>query len=181
MLKISNALATKAQAVRLLVLDVDGVLTNGQLLFTAEGEAMKTFNTLDGHGLKMLKQSGVALAVITGRSSPIVKKRVTDLGIEHLYLGREDKLEALTELLSELGLDLAQTAYIGDDLPDLPAICQAGLGLTVPNGYSLLKQHADWCSHARGGEGAVREACDLIMQAQGTLADALVAYLPATR
>ena len=176
-----NALASKAQAVRLLVLDVDGVLTNGQLLFTAEGETMKTFNTLDGHGLKMLKQSGVALAVITGRSSPIVKKRVADLGIEHLYLGREDKLEALTELLAELALDLTQVAYIGDDLPDLPAICQAGLGLTVPNAYSLVKQHADWCSDARGGEGAVREACDLIMQAQGTLADALAAYLPATR
>ena len=177
MTELSNTLLAKAKQVRLLALDVDGVLTDGRLYFTADGETIKTFSTLDGHGLKMLRQSGVELAVITGRSSAMVEKRIGDLGIKHLYMNREDKLAALKELLTTLQLELSQVAYMGDDLPDLPAIHQVGLGLTVPNAYSLVKEQADWCSDARGGEGAVREACDLIMQAQGTLAAALSPYL----
>lgn len=169
--------AQKAKAIKLLVLDIDGVMTDGRLYFSAEGEVLKVFNILDGQGIKLLRSSGVEIAIISGRRSEALAKRASDLGIVHLYQGREDKINALDELLSELQLDYQQVAHLGDDLPDLPVIRRVGLGMAVANAYELVKQQADWCTKARGGEGAVREACDFIMKAQGTLEQALRPFL----
>ncbi|MEZ5547044.1 MAG: HAD family hydrolase [Pseudomonadales bacterium] len=167
----------KAKAIKLLVLDIDGVMTDGRLYFSAQGEALKVFNILDGLGIKLLRNSGVEVAIISGRRSEALAKRASDLGINHLYQGREDKIQALTELITPLELSFAEVAHLGDDLPDLPVIRKVGLGMAVANAYELVKHHADWCSTAKGGEGAVREACDFIMSAQGTLDDALQPYL----
>ena len=167
----------KARSIRLLALDVDGVLTDGSLYFHADGSESKTFNSLDGHGIKMLQASGVEVAIITGRRSKMVEQRARALGIKTLFQGREDKLVALRSIQEEKHLDLTQIAYCGDDLPDLAAIRMAGLGITVPNAPSYMAQHADMCTNREGGQGAVREVCDFIMQAQGTLQDAIDHYL----
>ena len=178
---ISSSLQSAAANVRLAVFDVDGVLTDGKLLFGENGEALKIFNTLDGHGLKMLKQAGVKTAIITGRRSVFVEKRASDLGVDFLYQDREDKFVALKELLQEEGqnLSLAEVAYIGDDLPDLPAIRQVGFGCSVPNGHYYVREHSPAVTLSRGGEGAAREFCDFILAAKGKLDDMLASYLGA--
>lgn len=170
-------LAQRARAVRLLVLDVDGVLSDGQLYFSNSGDELKTFSTLDGLGIKLLQQSGVAVAIITGRQSELLARRAANLGITHLAQGREDKLTALDELRERLQLDYADIAYLGDDLPDLAAIRRVGLGMTVASGHHFVKAHAHWQTSASGGHGAVREACELIMAAQGNLEAALQQFL----
>ncbi len=174
---MNQDLLQRGKAVKLAVFDVDGVLTDGRLYFLPDGGEFKTFNTLDGHGIKMLKASGVITAIITGRSSPVVERRAHNLGIDHLFQGREDKLVVLDGLLQELNLHYEQVAYLGDDLPDLPAIRRVGLGMAVANAAPFVRQHADGVTVARGGEGAAREFCELIMQAQGTLDAALAHYL----
>ena len=174
---MSQALLSAARAVKLAVFDVDGVLTDGRLFFLPDGGEFKTFHTLDGQGIKMLMRSGVKTAIITGRSSPIVERRAQDLGINYLYQGREDKLVVLDQLLSELGLDYSQVAYLGDDLPDLPAIRKVAVGMAVASANPFVIQHAAGVTQARGGEGAAREFCELIMHAQGTLESAQAAYL----
>lgn len=168
---LPDDLITKAAGIRLLALDVDGVMTDGQLYFTAQGDEMKAFNILDGHGIKQLRRNGVEVAIITGRTSPLIARRARDLGIQHLQQGREDKESALRELLQDLNIPAESAAYMGDDLPDLGAIMLAGLGISVPNGHWYVREQADYCTEARGGEGAVREICDLILQAQNKLAD----------
>jgi 3-deoxy-D-manno-octulosonate 8-phosphate phosphatase (KDO 8-P phosphatase) len=170
-------LIEKAAAVRLLALDVDGIMTDGTLLFSASGDEIKGFNILDGLGIKQVMAAGVEVAVITGRRSPLTEKRMKDLGIRHLMQGREDKKVALRELAAQLEIAPHQIAYMGDDLPDLPAIRYAGLGITVPNGYWLVRQHADVCTSAAGGSGAVREACELLLCACGQLNASLQPYL----
>lgn len=167
----------KAAGIRLLALDVDGIMTDGKLFFSASGDELKGFNILDGLGLKQLMAAGITVAAITGRSSPLTARRMQDLGITHLLQGREDKRVALRELMAQLNLPADQVAYMGDDLPDLPAIRLAGLGITVPNGYWLVREHADVCTRAAGGAGAVREACDLILEACGKLDTTLARYL----
>jgi 3-deoxy-D-manno-octulosonate 8-phosphate phosphatase (KDO 8-P phosphatase) len=157
-------------------LDVDGVLTDGRLYFLPDGGEIKVFNSLDGHGLKMLQRSGVTVALITGRSSTAVARRAAELGISHLHQGSEQKLPIFDGLLEQLGLDYSQAAFMGDDLPDLPLIRRAAVGMTVANAHPLVRQSADWQSTLAGGQGAVREACDLIMQTQGTLCRLLQAY-----
>lgn len=176
----NEALDQKARQIRLLALDVDGVLTDGRLYMGANGEELKAFNTLDGHGIKLLQQSGVKVGIITGRTSPLVARRAAELGIELLLQDRLDKLTALKEMLQEIQLDLTQVAFMGDDVPDLAPMCQVGLALTVPNAHPVVRHHAHWQSSCKGGEGAVREACDMLMQAQDTF-DAVVArYLNPT-
>ena len=170
-------LIEKAAAVRLLALDVDGIMTDGTLLFSASGDEIKGFNILDGLGIKQVMAAGVEVAVITGRRSPLTEKRMNDLGIRHLMQGREDKKVALRELAGRLEIAPHQIAYMGDDLPDLPAIRYAGLGITVPNGYWLVRQHADFCTSVAGGSGAVREACELLLCACGQLNASLQPYL----
>ena len=174
---MNQDLQQRAKAIKLAIFDVDGVLTDGRLYFLTDGSEFKTFNTLDGQGIKMLIASGVRTAIISGRSTPVVEKRANNLGIQHLYQGREDKLVVLDELLGELGLNYAQVAYLGDDLPDLPVIRRVGLGMAVANAAGCVRQHAHGVTEARGGEGAAREFCELIMRAQGSLDAALNAYL----
>ncbi len=172
-----DELLQRARAVKLAIFDVDGVLTDGRLYFLTDGSEFKTFNTLDGHGIKMLIASGVRTAIISGRKTPVVERRAQGLGIHHLYQGREDKLVVLEQLLSELALAPEQVAYLGDDLPDLPVIRRVGLGMAVASADAFVRSHAHGVTQARGGEGAAREFCELIMRAQGTLEAAQAAYL----
>ena len=161
--------AQLAEKVRMLVLDVDGVLTDGRLYYGNAGEEFKAFNIKDGLGIKLLQRAGIPVAIITGRSSDSVARRAGELGIEHLVQGREDKLTALEALCEQCGLSPEDCAYMGDDLPDLAAIAAAGLGMTVADGAGAVRAAADWCSEAAGGAGAVREACEFILASQGHL------------
>ena len=174
---MQQELLQRARGVKLAIFDVDGVLTDGRLYFLVDGSEFKTFNTLDGHGIKMLIASGVRTAIISGRKTPIVERRAQNLGIQHLYQGREDKLMVLDELLGQLNLNYAQVAYLGDDLPDLPVIRRVGLGMAVASADAFVRENAHGITQARGGEGAAREFCELIMRAQGSLDAALDAYL----
>ncbi|MCW8125178.1 KdsC family phosphatase [Microbulbifer halophilus] len=165
------------QKVRWLVLDVDGVLTDGRLFFDNNGNELKTFNTLDGHGIKMLQKSGVQVAIVTGRRSNVVERRAHDLGIRRLIQGREDKFAALEELLGDESCRLGDIAYVGDDYPDLLVMTRIGCPISVPNAVAPVRERALWITDTRGGEGAVREVCDRIMQAQGSFDAALAPYL----
>lgn len=160
--------AVDAQNLRLMAFDVDGVMTDGRLLFGPEGETLKTFHTLDGHGLKKLAADGVTLAIITGRNSAMVAKRAADLGIEHVIQGREDKGTALAQLADELGVTAAQSGYAGDDEPDVSALEWAQLSFAPNNAHDCAKQAADHVTQRRGGDGAVREICDAILAQRGT-------------
>jgi 3-deoxy-D-manno-octulosonate 8-phosphate phosphatase (KDO 8-P phosphatase) len=170
-------LAQRIQAIRLIAFDVDGVLTDGGLYLTDSGEEFKRFNSLDGHGLKMLKASGVELAIITGRKSNCVELRARNLGITRLYQGVENKWEVMQALLKELKLAPEAAAYMGDDVVDLPVMLRVGLSITVPNSPQLVRDHAHYLTRREGGHGAVRETCELIMSAQGTLDKQLAPYL----
>lgn len=167
----------RARNIRLLALDVDGVLTDGKLYFSSDGTEAKAFNTLDGHGIKLLRRSGIEVAIISGRQSEPVERRARELGISHLIQGREDKLTALNELLHIQAFELETIAFMGDDYPDLTIMRHVGLALTVAGALPAVAEHAHWQSRFRGGEGAVREACDMIMRAQGTFDAALDHYL----
>ena len=170
-------LLARASRIKLLLLDVDGVLTDGRLYFSNQGDEFKTFSTLDGHGIKMLQKSGVKVGIITGRNSNLVAKRASDLGINILIQGREDKWDALQEILHQQPVALDEIAFMGDDWPDLTVMCRVGLALTPANGHSSVVERSHWQSQARGGEGAVREACDMLMKAQNTFDAILKLYL----
>lgn len=172
-----NSLMQKAAAIKLVIFDVDGVLTDGRLYLGETQEIFKPFHIHDGLGIKLLLQTGVEIAIISGRESPIVQQRLLDLGVEHIYQGQTDKVPSFEMLLQKLRLTADQVAYVGDDLPDLPLIRRAGLGITVANAPAFLKEHADWQTQAIGGQGVAREVCEFIMQAQGTLANILQSYL----
>ncbi len=166
---VEKRVLTLAASVRLLVCDVDGVLSDGLIYMGNDGEELKTFHTHDGFGIKALLNAGIQVAVITGRSSAIVQRRMQALGVQHIYQGQGDKMPAYDDLLNKLALTPEQTAYIGDDVIDLPVMHHAALGIAVKNAHPLVQQKADWITRTRGGYGAVREACDLILQAQGLL------------
>lgn len=166
-------LLERTRAIKLLLLDVDGVLTDGTLYFGNDGEAMKAFNIYDGIGIKWLQRNGIQVGIVTGRSSEIVARRTKDLGITIVVQGREDKLVAVRELAAQLKLQLNEIAYMGDDLPDLTAIFECGVGFAPANASDAILNIADWVTPARGGEGAVREVCEFILKAQGKY-DALV-------
>jgi len=174
---LSQTQLERLRRVRLVVFDVDGILNSGQLNFLADGREIKSFSILDGLGIKLLHKGGIKSAIITGRRSPQVELRAEALGIGYLRQGREDKLVALEELWHETGFDADDTAYMGDDLPDLAAIRRVGFGATVPNGHWFVREHADWISQTAGGMGAGRELCELILAAQGKLDDLLKEYL----
>lgn len=167
----------KASRVRLAIFDVDGVLTDGTLYYTDAGEELKAFNVRDGHGLKMLQSSGVRLAIITSRKSSCVELRARNLGIDLLYQGVAEKRTAFEEMLHQLGLGAEATCYMGDDVIDLPVLRRCGLAVTVPDAPVLVRQHAHYVTAAGGGDGAVREACELIMRGQNTLDAQLAHYL----
>jgi 3-deoxy-D-manno-octulosonate 8-phosphate phosphatase (KDO 8-P phosphatase) len=166
---VANHTLALASEIKLLICDVDGVLSDGRIYMGNAGEELKTFHTHDGFGIKALMHIGIQVAVITGRSSQIVQRRMQALGVQHIYQGQGDKLPAFQDLLNKLGLTASQTAYIGDDVIDLPVMRQALLGVAVANAHPCVLQQADWVTRTRGGEGAVREVCDLILQAQGQL------------
>lgn len=159
----------KAQQVKLAVFDVDGVMTDGGLYFTSEGDEIKRFNVKDGIGIKWLMSNGIKVAIITGRQSALVTRRAKDLGIDLLIQGREDKVVALQELLVQLGIGAENVGYLGDDLPDLAAIQFSGFGATVADGVPLVKEHADWIAPSGGGKGGVRDFCEFILDAQHKL------------
>ncbi len=167
----------KARNTRLLIVDIDGVLTDGGLQFDNRGEEYKTFNSLDGHGIRMLLECGIEVAVITGRQSQIVDHRMRELGVRHVYQGNRDKLPALEKLLRDTNLEAAQVAYVGDDLPDLPIMRRAGFAIAVQNAHAFVKQHCDLVTSAAGGHGAVREVTDFLLHAQGMLEDKQNGYL----
>ena len=169
----SQAIITAAKNIKLLLLDVDGVLTDGKLYYGNSGEELKAFNIQDGLGIKLLQQGGIQVGIITGRVSTLLQRRADELGINPVIQGREDKSTALRELLENQNLGLHQIAFMGDDLPDLSAINLVGLGITVANACSTLAAKADWQTLRSGGDGAVREAAEMILRAQGTF-DTLV-------
>jgi len=166
----------RAKRIRVAVFDVDGVLTDGALYYTDAGEEMKAFNVHDGHGMRMLKDSGVALAIITSRNSRGVEARARNLGIELLFQGAADKLVAFNELLGRCGADAEACAYVGDDVVDLPVLKRCGLAVSVPDAPPLVRRQAHYVTRARGGRGAVREVCEVILHAQGSLAARLGEY-----
>jgi len=168
-LEISEAVLMRAKKIKCIVFDVDGVMTDGSLGIGDDGQEFKNFNSLDGLGMKLLKASGVQLAIITGRTSNVVKTRAESTGVIHFYQGIEDKLEAFHDLISKMHLQADEMAFMGDDVVDAPAMMRCGLAITVPSGHRLIKPHAHYMTTAPAGRGAVREACELIMQAQGTL------------
>lgn len=149
--------------IKLLILDVDGVLTNGAITYTSEGHEIKSFHVHDGLGMKRLMQSGVEIAIITSRKSTIVEKRMNELGVKHLYQGQKNKLAAFEELLTKLTLTKEQVAYCGDDLPDLVVMEQVALPIAVANAVDEVKAIAKWQTQKLGGQGAVREICERLL------------------
>lgn len=163
-------LEARARAVRLAIFDVDGVMTDGTLYIGAQGEAFKAFNILDGHGVKMLQSAGIATAIISGRASEAVQRRAAELSIAHVTQGAADKVAAFEALVSKLGIQASQCAFVGDDLPDLPVMKRCGFAVAVANAVDAVKASAHYVTRAHGGRGAVREFCELVLRAQGQLA-----------
>ncbi|MEJ8569647.1 KdsC family phosphatase [Elongatibacter sediminis] len=160
-------LLQKARRIRLLALDVDGILTDGRLYYDAAGGESKAFSTRDGFGLKAVRRFGIELALITGRTSAMVERRARELAIESVFQGSDDKLEVLNRLLGETGLDSESVCYAGDDWPDLPVLARVGLAVTAADAHPEVRRRVHWVTRAKGGHGAVREICDLLLHAQG--------------
>lgn len=175
---MENPAATSAaQNIRLLLLDVDGVLTDGRLYYGDDGHEFKAFNIKDGLGIKLLQRGGVEVGIITARKSSLLDRRCKELGVAMVIQGREDKLAALNELLDESPLDLAQVAFMGDDLPDLAVIRRVGLSMTVADANHVLIENTLWQSKYPGGSGAVREAAEFILTSQNKLEQLVSSYL----
>ncbi len=174
---MKTTLIDKAKKIRLLIADVDGVLTNGSLFYGSQGSEIKEFSVHDGLGMKLLEKSGVHLAIITAKQSQTVAIRMQDLNIKHVYQGQSNKLLAYEELKQKLNLNDAEIAYIGDDLPDLPLLRRVGLSVSVPNAPKVMHEHVAWVTQAAGGQGAVRELCEFIMKAKGTYDAMIASYL----
>lgn len=172
-----DAYIKKAASIKLAVFDVDGVLTNGQLILGESGNEYKCFHVRDGHGLVMLLESGCQIAVITARTSNIVAERMAQLGIKYVYQGEKDKGARLQSLLEELSLTPDKVAYVGDDVIDLPAMGCVGLAIAVNDAHPFVREYAHWVTENRGGQGAVREVCETIMQAQGSFDTKMQSYL----
>lgn len=168
-----------ASQISLLILDVDGVLTDGSLFYDNHGQEYKAFNSRDGHGLRMLQDAGVKVAILTGRKSELVMHRANNLGIpaELVYQGHRDKRPAFAALLANTGIAPERIAYVGDDVIDLPVMSKVGLAIAVGDAHPFVKEHADWVTHAPGGKGAVRETCEMLLDARGQLQDILARYL----
>ena len=163
---IDETIAQKASAIRLLICDVDGVFSDGRIYLGNNGEELKAFHTRDGYGIKAVRQAGIEVAVITGRRSAIVQKRMSALMVSHIYQGQENKIAAFNELLDKLQLNAQQVAYIGDDLADWAVMQQCGLAVAVKDAHPYLRQHASYITSLPGGFGAVREVCDLLLISQ---------------
>jgi len=167
----------RARNIKLLICDVDGVMTDGGLYFGDDGQEYKTFHSRDGLGMKMLQRSGVKLAVITARTSEVVTHRMNNLAIEYVFQGQQNKVQAFEQLCSDLGLGNEQVAYVGDDVVDLPVMTKVGFAVAVADAHEVVKQHAHWVTEHGGGHGAVRDVCELLMKAQNTFEEQLSVYL----
>lgn len=167
----------RARRVKLVIFDVDGVLTDGGLYVSDAGTEYKAFNSRDGHGMVMLRDSGVTLAVITGRQSEVVRIRMQSLGVKYIFQGQRDKLPAYEALRDKLALADEEIAYVGDDVVDLPVLCRVGLAIAVANAHPLVLTHAHWTTRADGGRGAAREVCEFVLAAQGKLDELFAGYL----
>jgi 3-deoxy-D-manno-octulosonate 8-phosphate phosphatase (KDO 8-P phosphatase) len=165
--EIAEKLRIKAARVRFLVLDVDGVLTDGRIIMDHEGREIKAFDVRDGHGVKLLRHAGIEVALLTGRNSPVVQKRADDLGIRWVRQGVNDKVAAYQEIASSVGVTDEETCFVGDDLVDIPLLKRVGLPICVADGAPEAKRFALYVTTCPGGRGAVREVCDLLLQAQG--------------
>jgi len=169
----------RARNIRLTIFDIDGVLTDGSLFFDNQGQEYKAFNSKDGHGIRMLLEGGVEVALITGRQSELVLHRADNLKIprDRIWQGYRDKRPAFADLLEKTGLNAANIAYVGDDVIDLPVMTQVGFAIAVNDAHSFVKQHAHWTTENAGGRGAAREVCEMLLHAQGTLQAKLESYL----
>jgi len=176
-IQFDPTLLLRAQGITVAFFDVDGVLTDGGLLFSEHGETLKRFNTLDGHGLKLLQQGGITPVIITGRDSAPLRKRLAALGVTHAHFGTEDKYPAAQHSLAQLGAGWHQAAAMGDDWPDLPLLQHAALACAPANAHIEVRAHAHFVTQRDGGNGAVRELCDLLLVASGRYADLLDGYL----
>ncbi|BBP43210.1 3-deoxy-manno-octulosonate-8-phosphatase KdsC [Thiosulfativibrio zosterae] len=166
MTTVSNALTLKAKKIKLLLLDVDGVMTDNRLIYGDDGQEYKAFYTRDGHGMVMLQKSGIDIGIITGRKSQLVENRMRDLKVKHLYQGVPDKLPTFLELVEKLSLRMSEVAYVGDDILDLPILKRVGLSVTPADGDQEVKSRVDYISQFKGGQGCVREVCEIIMKSQ---------------
>lgn len=167
----------RASRIKLVVFDVDGVLTDGGLFIGDDGQEYKAFNSRDGHGMTMIQQTGVTIGIITGRTSEVVRIRMESLGIEHIYQGKRDKLPAYEELKQALRIADEHVAYVGDDVVDIPIMRRVGLAIAVADAHPLVQRHAHWQTRSPGGRGAGRDVCELIMEAQGNLDAMMARYL----
>jgi 3-deoxy-D-manno-octulosonate 8-phosphate phosphatase (KDO 8-P phosphatase) len=161
----------KAKNIKLVIFDVDGVLTDGSIIFGDDGQEYKAFHSRDGHGMRLLQYTGVEIAIITGRTSMVVEHRMNNLGITHVYQGQRVKLPAFEQLIKSLNLSPDECAYVGDDWVDLGIMSRVGLAIAVQDADAIVKKHAHWITPSGGGKGAAREVCELIMEGQGTLQD----------
>lgn len=167
----------KAARIRLLIFDVDGVLTDGSLFIGDDGQEYKAFHSRDGHGIKMLQKHGVIVGIITGRTSKVVEHRMANLGITHVYQGKLEKLPAFEELIDKLGITPQEAAYVGDDVVDLPVMRRVGLAIAVQDAHPLVVRHSHWQTPRGGGRGAARDVCEMLMEARGVLKRELDSYL----
>jgi 3-deoxy-D-manno-octulosonate 8-phosphate phosphatase (KDO 8-P phosphatase) len=167
----------KAKKIELVIFDVDGVMTDGSLFMGDDGQEYKAFNSLDGHGMRMLQEGGINAAIITGRKSQVVEHRMKDLGVSRVYQGYRDKIPAYEALMDDVGLTTEQVAYVGDDVVDLPIMTRVGFAIAVQDAHPYVKKHAHWITQHNGGQGAVRDVCELILEAKGLLSQTLESYL----
>ncbi len=174
---VPSDIRSRAARIRLAVFDVDGVLTDGRLIYSDDGRELKAFFVQDGFGLKRLIANGIEVAIITGRMSHMVTERTAELGIAHVYQGQDDKLACFEEIIAALKLDPEQCCYCGDDLPDVPVMRRVGLGIAVANAHPVAVRHAHWQTRHRGGQGAVREVCDLLLVSQDKYDADIAKYL----
>jgi 3-deoxy-D-manno-octulosonate 8-phosphate phosphatase (KDO 8-P phosphatase) len=172
-----NDILEKAARIRLLIFDVDGVLTDGSLFVGDDGQEYKAFHSRDGHGIKMLQKHGVIVGIITGRTSRVVEHRMANLGITHVYQGKREKLPAYDELIDKLGITPRETAYVGDDVVDLPVMRRVGLAIAVQDAHPLVVRHSHWQTPSGGGRGAARDVCEMLMEARGVLKQEMDSYL----
>jgi len=164
---MDKKLSEKMKRIKLLILDVDGVLTDGSIIYSDKGGEIKRFDVRDGHGIKLLMRGGIDVGIITARESRVVALRARDLGIEMLYQGKKDKLACFLKILKETGRQASETAFVGDDLVDIPVLKRAGFSASVPGGVAEVRERVDYVSSAPGGRGAVREICEMMLKAQG--------------
>lgn len=174
---MQDTAVTRASRLQLMIFDVDGILTDGSLHYGPDGETIKTFNVLDGHGIKLLQQAGIATAIISARQSALVAKRAADLGIRHLFQGVHDKRAAFEHLLTHTGITAEATGFVGDDVIDLPILLRVGFAASVPNAHAEVRSRVHYITQATGGRGAVRELCDFILRAQDKYEAVLAPYL----